>query len=557
METPLLVLTDFGVSYGRRVVLDRVDLSLPAQGLTVLMGPVKAGKSTLMNTLAGRYAGHPLHRCWGDVRYAGSPLGENSPQLVSQHLRSPDLRVMDALLKPLRDSGTLTGSPVEWRDRGLHWLSQRGLAACVDQAQAPLMALPPHLRRAVLILSQYLLDAPLLMIDEPTYGLDEREALWLIDWLRQLQGTSRLWVTLHNQIQARHLADHIILLGGGRIVAQQPRQAFFQSPANVWVGQFIRSGSLALPAADAKPEDLDDTGGWPLLGLSDAARAMIATFAPNAPPPQAIPVTPATATAAGTQPIETISSDTLTPEPVAQATQPPAVPIDVLPGANNGEQQQPPAPASPKPSAAVTVEPPACSALKPALDAAAARRPVTLPVPGAQGVEMAAMVGGTILRDHSAPRSFHWIVPGKLAGCAAPGVVNAIDYDLAVLDRMGITYLITLTETNLDQDALRRFGLKNLHLPIFDREAPSNAQTHMLLVRMERLMTQGEVLAVHCKAGLGRTGTILAAWMIRDGGFTAAEAIRRLRLIEPGFIQSQDQEQFLFNYEHDLTLRLL
>lgn len=135
-------------------------------------------------------------------------------------------------------------------------------------------------------------------------------------------------------------------------------------------------------------------------------------------------------------------------------------------------------------------------------------------------------------------------------------MVNPIDYDLRVIKRMGVTRLITLTEKDLDQEALARNGLSNLHLPIFDREAPSVAQTHMLLVRMERMLTQGEVLAVHCKAGLGRTGTILASWMIRDGGFSALEAIRRLRLIEPGFIQSVEQEEFLVAYENDLVMRL-
>ena len=78
----------------------------------------------------------------------------------------------------------------------------------------------------------------------------------------------------------------------------------------------------------------------------------------------------------------------------------------------------------------------------------------------------------------------------------------------------------------------------------------------MLLLRMQKLLEQGEVLAVHCLAGIGRTGTVLAAWMIKEGGLTAVEAIRRLRLINPSFVQSEVQEVFLAEFENDILKRM-
>lgn len=182
---------------------------------------------------------------------------------------------------------------------------------------------------------------------------------------------------------------------------------------------------------------------------------------------------------------------------------------------------------------------------------------VEIPMSGSNGVELASAVGDFILRDPSAPSGFNWIVPGKLAGCAAPGVSVPIDHDLGSLARIGITQLVTLTETDLDQEALRRHRLTNIHLSVFSREAPSIGQTHMLLVRMQKSIEAGEVLAVHCKAGLGRAGVILAAWLIKEGGLTAETSMARLRLIEPGFIQSKEQEDFLHRYEADLTQRLI
>jgi atypical dual specificity phosphatase len=191
------------------------------------------------------------------------------------------------------------------------------------------------------------------------------------------------------------------------------------------------------------------------------------------------------------------------------------------------------------------------------LEVAVSKAPVQLPSPSIHGIELASMVGELLFRDNGAPRGFNWIVPGRLAGCPAPGVCAPIDYDMDMLVKVGITRLITLTEQDLDQDVLHRHDLSNIHLPILDHEAPSIGQTHMLLVRLQKMLEAGEVVAVHCKAGLGRTGTILAAWLIRDGGLSADGAIMKLRRIEPGFIQSSIQEEFLHRYEADLTNRIL
>ncbi|WP_313297658.1 ATP-binding cassette domain-containing protein [Diaphorobacter sp.] len=154
------------------------------------------------------------------------------------------------------------------------------------------------------------------------------------------------------------------------------------------------------------------------------------------------------------------------------------------------------------------------------------------------------------------PTGFLWIVPGKLAGAAMPGAVTDIDHDLTLLKRVGITMLITLTERDIDQAALQRNGLKNLHLPVYDREAPSMGQIQMLLKRMEVLLAQGEVLAVHCLGGLGRTGTVIAAWLVREG-LTAQEALRRVRRIDPRYVQSADQEVFLQSYEEMILQKIV
>lgn len=153
------------------------------------------------------------------------------------------------------------------------------------------------------------------------------------------------------------------------------------------------------------------------------------------------------------------------------------------------------------------------------------------------------------------PNGFAWLVPGRLAGAPQPGVVQSMDFDLKALRGCGVTVLITLTENDLPQEPLQQHGLRNLHLPVRDHESPTVAQIQMLLARMSAMLRAGEVLAVHCLAGLGRTGTVLAAWLVREG-LTADEALRRVRLIDAQYVQSQAQEDLLYAYEVALLLKM-
>ncbi len=152
------------------------------------------------------------------------------------------------------------------------------------------------------------------------------------------------------------------------------------------------------------------------------------------------------------------------------------------------------------------------------------------------------------------PSGFHWLVPGKLAGCPMPGVVFAADHDLALLRGMGVTVLVNLTENPMAEAVLAPHGLRSYHLGIPDRGAPPLLWAKLLLAKIEVMLREGDVVAVHCLAGLGRTGMVLAAWLVREG-LTADEALRRLRTIDPGFVQSREQEDLLHALEENLLIR--
>lgn len=159
------------------------------------------------------------------------------------------------------------------------------------------------------------------------------------------------------------------------------------------------------------------------------------------------------------------------------------------------------------------------------------------------------------VRESLGPRGFLWLKKGLLAGTPRPGIVQDLDYDLEALQRVGVTTLVSLTTKPVDPAALARFGIQGLWMPIPDMHAPGFEETERMCRRVAGLMTDGQAVAYHCRAGLGRTGTMLAAHLIMEGqsGLQALESVRR---IEPRWVQSDEQVQFLERFSESLSRRL-
>ena len=80
------------------------------------------------------------------------------------------------------------------------------------------------------------------------------------------------------------------------------------------------------------------------------------------------------------------------------------------------------------------------------------------------------------------------------------------------------------------------------HVPIEDMEAPSQDQLERCVTAIERAHARDMGVAVHCAAGLGRTGTVLAAWFVAQG-LSASNAIARVRRLRPGSVETDEQER--------------
>jgi atypical dual specificity phosphatase len=122
---------------------------------------------------------------------------------------------------------------------------------------------------------------------------------------------------------------------------------------------------------------------------------------------------------------------------------------------------------------------------------------------------------------------FNWLVPGKLAGGPHPELSGGLAAVAPFLRTQGVGAIVTLYETPLDPPP-EQFGFRSLFVqtPNFEPPADFGAVLHFIHQQHE----QGQGVLVHCFAGIGRTGIVLAAWLLqKNHHLSAAAAIARVR----------------------------
>ncbi|ETM57004.1 hypothetical protein L914_00112 [Phytophthora nicotianae] len=145
----------------------------------------------------------------------------------------------------------------------------------------------------------------------------------------------------------------------------------------------------------------------------------------------------------------------------------------------------------------------------------------------------------------------NWIVPGKLLAFSGPqserivldpesGATTLLAKDYAALFRdIGVTCVIRFNEaTTYDRKAFIHAGLRHIDMPFPDGSNPSDEILYKFVRVCER---ETGAVAVHCKAGLGRTGTAIAAFLMKNYRFSATEAIAWCRVCRPGCIVGPQQ----------------
>jgi atypical dual specificity phosphatase len=148
-----------------------------------------------------------------------------------------------------------------------------------------------------------------------------------------------------------------------------------------------------------------------------------------------------------------------------------------------------------------------------------------------------------------------WVIPGDIAGMPMPFIhwerrmnlgtaLAAYDDDLPVLYSAGIRAVVCLLNIPTDEPVYKAAGFDFLCLPVPDGAAPTMDQTHQFVEFVSLQRQAQKAVAVHCEAGFGRTGTMIAAYLISQGD-SALQAIERVRSVERVAVETREQIFFL------------
>jgi lipooligosaccharide transport system ATP-binding protein len=216
---PAITMRGFVKRFGPITAVDGLDLEVPSGTCVGLLGPNGAGKSTTMKALTAQVIPDE-----GALEVLGYRLPEDSKQARAEMGVSPQLDNLDVSLtveQNLLVFAYLYRLPAEGRRPAIERALE--IANLGDRRDAKVDQLSGGMRRRLLIARALLHQPRLLLLDEPTVGLDPqvRQGLWaLIDGLRS-EGVSILMST-HYIEEAERLCDEVTIMSHGRAVAVGP-----------------------------------------------------------------------------------------------------------------------------------------------------------------------------------------------------------------------------------------------------------------------------------------------------------------------------------------------
>ena len=140
------------------------------------------------------------------------------------------------------------------------------------------------------------------------------------------------------------------------------------------------------------------------------------------------------------------------------------------------------------------------------------------------------------------PMNFSWILKNELAGSMGPTSFE----DLSFLYHNGVRAVIRMEEQTVFANT-EGIDLVDMFEPVTDFTAPRLDQIQKMIEFIDQQLAELKPVVVSCYAGIGRTGTVLACYLVHKGK-EPAKAISRIRELRPKSIQTADQEATVYQY---------
>lgn len=212
----MLEIRALSITHRSRILTRDIDLTLPAQGITALIGPSGCGKSTLLKWLAGVLPQDM--RAAGQLIIDGAPAARPNPAICYQPQSDTLLPWADVARNAALGLEIAGKSRAQARAVVLPLFASFGLSDCEDLYPA---ALSGGMRQRVAFMRSIVQSGRYLLLDEPFSALDAVTRLQMQDWLlAQLRANPRgVLLVTHDLYEATALADRILVMGAGRIIA--------------------------------------------------------------------------------------------------------------------------------------------------------------------------------------------------------------------------------------------------------------------------------------------------------------------------------------------------
>ena len=211
-------------TFGSLVAVDDVSFSVEPGQLVGLLGPNGAGKTTTVSIIAGLIAADR-----GDVLVGGKPMaGDTDPLKRKIGLVPQDLALYDELTARdnLRFFGALFGLSGAALDRAM--AASLALVGLGDRARDRVKAFSGGMKRRLNLAAGLLHDPDVLLLDEPTVGVDPQSRNAIFDNLEELKRRGKaLLYTTHYMEEAERLADRVVVIDQGKVVADDTLQGLY------------------------------------------------------------------------------------------------------------------------------------------------------------------------------------------------------------------------------------------------------------------------------------------------------------------------------------------